>query len=187
MPAHRILWKWLDGSGHECAHLSRRNGSWRIVGTALLVHEERPCQLTYRLTCGASWQTRTARVVGRLGDARVAVDIERDNAGGWLLNGQKCPDVVGCMDIDLNFSPVTNLLPIRRLALSVGQAADVRAAWLRFPSFSLEPLDQIYRRIGEYLYRYEAVASGFTADLTTNAAGFVTRYGHIWEAQAISE
>ena len=50
-----------------------------------------------------------------------------------------------------------------------------------------EPLDQVYRRIGEQLYRYEAVASGFTADLTVNAAGFVTRYGDIWEAQALSE
>ncbi len=187
MPAQRILWKWLDGSGHECAHLSRQNGSWRIVGAALLAHEGRPCQLTYRLTCDAAWQTQAAHVTGRLGDTRVAVDIARDGAGGWLLNGQTCAEVAGCVDIDLNFSPVTNLLPIRRLALSVGQAAEVRAAWLRFPSFTLEPLDQVYRRIGEHLYRYEAVASGFTADLTVNAAGFVTRYGDIWEAQAISE
>lgn len=37
-----------------------------------------------------------------------------------------------CVDIDLNFSPSTNLLPIRRFDLSVGASAIVRAAWLRF-------------------------------------------------------
>ena len=187
MATQRILWQWLDGSGHEFAQLSLQNGSWRIAGTALLAHEGRPCRLSYRLTCDASWQTQAAHVTGRLGGARVAVDLARDDAGDWLLNGQRCAEVAGCMDIDLNFSPVTNLLPIRRLALPIGQAAEVRAAWLRFPSFALEPLDQVYRRVGEHLYRYEAVASGFTADLTLNAAGFVTRYGDIWEAQAIGE
>ena len=41
--------------------------------------------------------------------------------------------VDGCRDIDLNFSPSTNVLPIRRLSLDVGDQAAVRAAWLRFP------------------------------------------------------
>lgn len=37
-----------------------------------------------------------------------------------LLNGVDCPAVAGCTDIDLGFSPSTNLLPIRRLSLEVG-------------------------------------------------------------------
>lgn len=87
------------------------------------------------------------------------------------------------MDVDLNFSPATNLLPIRRLGLEVGASAEVRAAWLRFPTFQLEPLVQQYRRLDEATYRYESAGAAFVAELRVNAAGFVTAYGDIWRAE----
>ena len=89
----------------------------------------------------------------------IDVDLSVDAAGRWRLNGADCPAVEGCVDLDLNFSPSTNALPIRRLGLAVGQAAEVRAAWLRFPSFALEPLEQVYRRTGETTYRYESAGA----------------------------
>ena len=49
----------------------------------------------------------------------------------------------GCIDLDLSFSPATNLLAIRRLALPVNEIAEVRSAWLTFPDLDLEPLDQV--------------------------------------------
>jgi hypothetical protein len=79
---------------------------------------------------------------------------------------------------------VSGLLPIRRLDLAVGQAAEVRAAWLRFPGFELEPLAQVYRRVDAGTYRYESGGGPFVADLQVNAAGFVTDYPGIWQAEA---
>ena len=90
----------------------------------------------------------------------------------------------GCDDLDLNFSPSTNALPIRRLGLAVGQAAEVRAAWLRFPSFALEPLEQVYRRTGDAIYRYESAGGTFVADLEVNAAGLVIHYPGFCRAEA---
>jgi hypothetical protein len=84
---------------------------------------------------------------------------------------------------DLNFSPSTNLLPLKRLGLAVGQEAKVRAAWLRFPSFDLKPLDQLYRRTGEATYRYESAGGVFVAELEVNGVGFVTHYPGFWQAQ----
>ena len=92
----------------------------------------------------------------------------------------------GCVDVDLNFSPSTNLLPIRRLGLAVGEEADVRAAWLRFPSFSLELLDQRYRRTGDLAYHYESGGGSFRADLRVDAVGFVTDYA-VWRAEGVGE
>jgi len=92
--------------------------------------------------------------------------------------------VAGCIDLDLNFSPSTNLLPIRRLSLTVGEEASVRAAWLRFPSFTLEPLEQIYRRTGATTYVYESAGGRFVRELIVNEAGFVTLYPGIWQAEA---
>lgn len=91
--------------------------------------------------------------------------------------------MAGCIDLDLNFSPSTNLLPIRRLGLAIGQEAVARAAWLRFPSFTLEPLEHLYRRIDATTYRYESAGGRFVTELQVNAAGFVTYYPNFWQVE----
>jgi hypothetical protein len=88
------------------------------------------------------------------------------------------------VDIDLGFSPSTNLLPIRRLALNVGEEAEVRAAWLPFPSLVFEVLPQVYRREGERTYRYESRGGAFVRVLEVNAVGFVTSYPGLWQAES---
>jgi hypothetical protein len=100
------------------------------------------------------------------------------------LNGIEIPEVEGCVDIDLNFSPSTNLLPIRRLRLNVGDEVTATAAWLRFPDFKLEPLDQSYRRVSGSGYHYESGAGKFAAHLSVNEAGFVTGYPNFWVIDA---
>ena len=92
------------------------------------------------------------------------------------------PQVRGCIDVDLGFSPVTNTLPIRRLALPVGGEAAVRAAWLRFPELEFVPLEQVYRRLAAERYLYESAGGRFRAELEVDAWGLVTRYGDYWLA-----
>jgi uncharacterized protein len=171
-----ILWHRLDRDGHESARLRQSRGTWHLDGTAVFAHERRPCRLDYAIVCDAAWRTLSTRVSGWVGDEPVTVSLVVDMERGWWLNGTRCPDVDRCLDVDLNFSPATNLLPIRRLDLAVGAEATVTAAWLRFPSFNLEPLTQVYRRTGERNYRYESDGCNFVADLMVDEAGFVTRY-----------
>ena len=184
MTTRAILWRRLDRSGHEAGRLSSQESSWRLTGTAVFAHEQRPCRLDYLVVCDAGWRTVTATVAGWVGDKTVDIEILVDPARRWRLNGAECPAVAGCIDIDLNFSPSTNLLPIRRLGLAPGQEAGVRAAWLRFPSFTLEPLEQRYRRLDAATYRYESGGGAFVTDLEVDAAGFVTRYPNFCEVEA---
>jgi hypothetical protein len=153
-----------------------------LAGTAVFAREGAPCRLDYRIACDEAWRTQSAAVGGWVGDRDVDVRIEVDAAGRWRLNGSECPQVEGCIDVDLNFSPSTNLLPIRRLSLDVGAEAEVRAAWLRFPGFTLEPLAQLYRRTGEGVYRYQSAGGEFVRELTVAGAGFVTSYPGFFEA-----
>jgi uncharacterized protein len=74
-------------------------------------------------------------------------------------------------------------LPIRRLALDIGQDAEVHAAWLRFPGFALERLTQVYRRLSATTYRYESARGRFVTELEVNEAGFVTRYPGFWQVE----
>jgi len=183
MATRAILWQRLDLPGHEAAQLVETDAGHRLAGTAVFVHDAQPCRLDYVVTCDVRWRTVAARVSGWVGGTGVDVAIAVDPQGRWWLNERECAVVAGCFDVDLNFSPSTNLLPIRRLSLPIGEAADVRAAWLRFPSFALEPFDQTYRRRGPAAYRYES-ATGFSADLDVDDVGFVLRYGDVWRAEA---
>ena len=91
--------------------------------------------------------------------------------------------VAGCVDLDLSFSPATNAIPIRRLALNQGERAEVRAAWLRFPDLSLEELVQTYTRTGESTYHYDSSGGEFVTDIEVDAAGLVVRYPPLWERE----
>jgi uncharacterized protein len=183
MTGHTILWRRLDAPGHEAARLLPAPGGWYLVGTAVFAHDRRPCRLDYRVACDAGWRTTSGRVTGWIGGDEIDLTVEVGPDGGWRLNGEACPAVAGCVDLDLNFSPSTNLLPVRRLGLAVGESGAARAAWLRFPSFALEPLDQVYHRTGEDAYRYESGGGRFAADLRVGPAGFVTHYPGGWEAE----
>ena len=99
------------------------------------------------------------------------------------MNGEEIDEVEGCIDIDLNFSPVTNLLPIKRSNIAAGRSDDVRAAWLRFPSFKLEPLEQTYTRLDETTYRYESSGGKFVCELKINGAGLVASYPGFFEIE----
>jgi hypothetical protein len=177
-----MLWGRVDRPGHEAARLLALGSAWHLAGTAVFSQDGDACSLEYLIQCDAAWQATSARVAGRIGARAIELRVVADAVRRWQLNGIECPNVAGCVDIDLAFSPSTNLLPIRRLNLRPGEAAEIRAAWLRFPELILEPLNQVYRRIDVTTYHYESGGGAFTALLRTNAAGFVTSYPGLWEA-----
>lgn len=180
-----ILWRRLDHPGHESARLFFEADAWHLQGTAVFIHDGLPCRLDYHIVCDSRWHTRSGKVAGWVGNRLIEIEIAVTTDRRWLLNEKEAPEVAGCVDLDLNFSPSTNLLPIRRLNLAVSQEAEVRAAWLRFPSFKLEPLSQLYKRINETGYRYESAGGSFVTELSVNAEGFVRKYPNLWEAEVI--
>ena len=82
---------------------------------------------------------------------------------------------------------MTNTLPIRRLNLVVGGEAQVRAAWLKFPSFRLEPLEQVYRRVQSSKYQYQTARGDFVTDLEVDRAGLVINYPNFWQVEDASQ
>jgi uncharacterized protein len=180
---HVMLWRRLDEPGHEAAHLLLRDSCWHLTGTAVFAHNQLPCRLDYLVMCNLEWQTISTKVTGWVGSTIVEIELLVDSAQNWQINGVECPAVKGCIDVDLGFSPSTNLLAIRRLDLDVGEEAKAQAAWLSFPEFTLEVLEQLYRRNQEASYHYKSAGSGFVTDLEVNAAGFITQYPGLWQVE----
>ena len=152
-----IVWRRLDTPGHEACRIVGQT----LEGAAVLANP--PSALTYRVVCDEAWRTRFAQVTGFIGPRSIDLTVV---------------PLPGCIDLDLNFSPSTNTLPIRRLALAVGESASLTVAWLRFPEMTLEPLEQTYRRLGERTWEY--ASDGFTARVEVDGEGLVTSYEGLW-------
>ena len=101
-------------------------------GRRVFLYDGEVSQLVYNIDCDVRWNTQSARVSGSVGNTRIEVVVERDDRE-WRLNEVARPEVDGCVDIDLNFSPMTNLLPIRRRPLEIGQSMEVRGSLVALP------------------------------------------------------
>jgi len=174
-----MLWRRLDAPGHDACGLWKVDGGWRLAGTAVFLFGGRPCHLAYAVECDAAWQTRLARVTGWIGRDEVDLILATE-AGHWWLNGEEQPQVAGCVDADLNFTPATNLIALRRLALRIGEEADAPAAWFDFPDLQLVRLRQRYHRLDEHRYAYQSPDVGYAGMLEVSEAGFITTYPGLW-------
>jgi len=182
-----MRWRRLDLPGLDEARLSREPESWHLEGHAEFVEDGNRWELGYTVTCGTDWVTTGAVVKRHSGRAAIEANVVRSATGGWTLNGVPVPAVEDCIDVDLAFTPATNLLSLRRLDLAVGQEAEVVSAWLTFPDFALIPLRQRYRRTSQERYDYSAPDLPFAGILTVDPEGFVLDYAGLWRPNLPSE
>jgi hypothetical protein len=180
-----ILWRRLDAPGHDACRLERNASAWQLDGAAVFRQENgRIAQLHYRVRCDLHWHTQWGMVRGWLGDSAIELSIARDAHGHWKLNDEAVPDLSHCVDLDLGFTPATNLLQLRRLNLSKGERADAPAAWVDLDGGGvLSELMQSYERRSESEYAYVAKRFDYEAVLKVSADGFVSDYPRLWVAE----
>jgi hypothetical protein len=140
-----------------------------------------PYRIEYAIELDAVGRTRRA-VIRPVGPSKSVIELQADEDGRWVEKGVPAPILDGCLDVDLGFSPMTNSLPIWRLGLAPGETRAIRAAWVRFPDFTVEVLRQTYERTAEGTYVYRS--DGFEARLLVDAEGIVEEYGAYWRAVA---
>jgi hypothetical protein len=175
------LWRWLKATGLERFELFRNSEEWVLRGTILLSAAGGSAETRYEVVCDDSWNTRRADISFRdeAGERALKVAFEK---GQWYVNGLKDNSLTGCKDIDLEWSPSTNTLPIRRLSLAIGEkSGPVTAAWVRFPGLTIEPLSQQYERTADQRYRYTSRGGEFVAELAVDEEGLVQDYEGIWQ------
>lgn len=134
-----------------------------------------PHRVRYALRCDAGWRVR--EVHASAPEDGTSLLLRTDGVGRWRdASGDVLAHLDGCVDVDLYAVAFTNTLPVRRLAMGVGEAHVVEVAFVRLPSMEVEHVQQRYTRVSDNLYRYESLSSGFTADLLMDDAGLVIDY-----------
>ncbi|MCG7392193.1 putative glycolipid-binding domain-containing protein [Microvirga sp. ACRRW] len=179
-----IRWSAWDGceAGLEQVDIRPADGGLAISGVVIGKEEEAKFGLHYRLRVDSSWRTRSVHLQTTAGHV---LDLESNGQGAWIENGKPRPELQGCIDVDIQATPLTNTLPIRRLEWQAGQSTDIRLCYIAMPDLSVSARDQRYTAIEPgSLYRFESLESGFTADLPVDEDGFVRDYPELFRRLA---
>jgi uncharacterized protein len=176
------FWRRLDVPGSDAAHLSQTPDGYELSGQSVFLDPRGPTALRYRLVLSPHWSTREGRINGFIGEQAIDLHIVRTQRG-WTLNGRDfgMPDA---LDLDLGFTPATNMAQLKRIALSIGEDGAFNVAWLDTGADYLELLPQQYRRVSEFDYDYRSPTVGYRAVMTLAHNGFAKVYPGLWEMES---
>ena len=167
-------------SGFEVVYFRHHPGGCVIEGWTAAIEDGATWAVQYVIEVDTGWVTRAARLLARSAAGYRATELTADGQGHWLVDGEPAAGLDGCLDVDLESSAMTNALPVHRMHLRVGDAADAPAAYVRAPGLAAERLEQVYTRIADQgarqRYEYAAPAFGFTSRLRYDDSGLVTDY-----------
>jgi len=171
-----LRWSAWNGCEEGLEHVDVRpaDGGLTISGVVIGREDKTEFGLHYRLKVDSSWRTRTIHLQTTSGHV---LDLESNGQGSWIENGKPQPALQGCIDVDIQATPMTNTLPIRRLELEAGQTVDIRLCYIAVPDLTISSPTQRYTAIEPgSRYRFESLDSGFTAELPLDEDGFVLDY-----------
>jgi hypothetical protein len=176
-----LVWRGVEEWLAEHAQIDLHPDGVLATGVQLGVTPE-PYLVEYRLDAPSDWITRRLEIEASGAGWRRTLTLEHDGAGGWTADGEDLPAVAGALDCDLAFSPLTNLMPIRRSALHERAGAeDFVMAWVSVPDLDVHASPQRYEHVRPGVVRYVSLDGDFTAELELDADGFVARYPRLAE------
>jgi uncharacterized protein len=177
----RAAWRHVAARhGFEVVFPQVGDGGYELVGCTTAVEDGQAWLVRYEIVVDAAWRTRTGYVSSRSVSGEREVRLEADGEGHWRVGGVAAPHLAGCFDIDLESSSCTNMLPVHRLELGVGQEAQAPAAYVRALGLEVERLEQRYVRIEDHgtwkRFDYVAPAFDYEGRLVYDASGLILDY-----------
>ncbi|HEU4387801.1 MAG TPA: putative glycolipid-binding domain-containing protein [Blastocatellia bacterium] len=178
---HReVMWASLDERVFEHVRLIETMDGVQADGLIIHRDQEGSVRLRYRVRCDTSWRVNKVQVT-RLDGSDYELVLNSDGSGHWTdKKGDRLNSLDGCLDIDIYYSPFTNTIAIRRLALKQGGSAETKVAFIGVPDLTVTGVQQRYTFLKTTpegsLYRYEGLSSGFSTELPVDHDGLVIQY-----------
>jgi uncharacterized protein len=179
-----LEWEALAWPGLEHVVVSADAAGFRADGQLVLGPPVGPASVGYQLSCDGDWRVTGLTISAASAAGSRTLMLSADHNGHWLADGESRPDLDGCIDVDISLTPLTNTLPVRRLAWAPGSPQDLDVAYVSAPDLTVRRASQHYTLLGAgpdanvALYRYES--GSFKADLIVDSDGFVTDYPGLW-------
>jgi hypothetical protein len=136
--------------------------------------------VNYQLEINNQWEVQKIKI-NLQSDSSFNITLLKNKNKQWTNEkGEIIPALNNCTDIDITLTPFTNTLPINRLNLGVGESKEIEVIYFDLTTHNFNPSKQRYTNLGNGTYKYESLASGFTANLKVDSDGFVLNYPGIW-------
>ena len=179
-----VTWQGVEEWLAEHAQVELTDNGIAATGVQLGAEPE-SYRADYRLDAPIDWVTRRLEVEVSGAGWRRRLLLEHDGAGAWTIDGEAARPLDGALDCDLAFSPLTNLMPVRRSGLHVAAGAeDFAMAWVSVPDLAVHRSPQRYEHVRPGVVRFISLDDDFTADLELDADGLVVRYPRLAERVA---
>jgi len=134
-----------------------------------------PFVVEYAVSCDETWRTRYVLLVDAASGRRL--ELLATGRGHWTDgDGEPLPELRGALDVDISATPFTNTLPIRRLALAVGESAEIVTAFVAVPALTVSSERQRYTRTAQRSYLFESLDADFEREITVDDDGLVLEY-----------
>jgi hypothetical protein len=191
-----LVWRGLDEWRTEAAEIHLTEDGVGARGTQIGV-DPLPYRLSYRLEAPKRFVTRSLELEASGEGWRRELDLTHDGNGSWQCHGTETGeaqvelpaaggDTAGLedsLDCDLGFSPLTNLMPLRRHDLHKGPGeAEFVMAWVSVPDLALHVSPQRYAHVSKNAdgavvrFTDEGMFKGFTSELELDEEGIVRVY-----------
>jgi len=146
---HAVRWQpWDDPSTEEALTITWENEAWTACGQ---VGRER---VQYVVRISPTWHVRQFLLFRDMDDPDLWLGT--DGGGRWgEINGAHRPELDGCLDIDLDCTPFTNTIPIRRMLLHVGDTAEISVASIDVDTLAVVADRHRYTRLDTHRWRLE--------------------------------
>jgi hypothetical protein len=167
----RLAWNGEPEWRQEVCELRLRADGLAATG-AQVGSDPSPYRAVYELEARKGWVTRRLHVeVAGVG----SLELRHDGKGTWA-GVENAAELEGALDCDLAFSPLTNLMPVRRHRLHQEPGAvDFAMAWVSLPDLKVHRSQQRYEHLAPGRVRFSD-DDGFTADLELDEDGLVVVY-----------
>jgi hypothetical protein len=161
-PADGFVARWVSGDHTEHVTLRWENEGWTATG------DVEAHRIQYVLRISAQWRVSQFLLFRDLEEADLWLGT--DGHGRWgEVNGAHRTDLDGATDLTLVSAPLAHTVPIRRLPLAVGDAADLSVLQVDVETLGVVPMRTRYQRLDERTWRH--VADGVTTEFDVDEFG----------------
>lgn len=181
-----MIWRPLDVPGFEHVRLDDGHPEWNSYDSMFFrVDQGEVRRGGYTLIVDKAWRTLELRImVEQAPGSMAALHLLATGDGAWAdADGKRIPELDGCIDVDIQWSPLTNTLPIRRLDLPQDEVTGISVAYISLPDLTVGSVEQAYTRLDDTRVRYVSRSGDFQAEIEVDNEGYVVEYPDIFRRE----
>jgi uncharacterized protein len=182
MEPNIIKTQWQNWAGDTVENLVLKKTNEGILVESIIISKRMENPTTrYTIRCDSLWRVRELNIRS-VGTRKEEISLKSDGLGKWFDDLGPINDLNGAFDVDIEITPFTNTLPIRRLNLKEKQTEEILVVYIAVPELKFFVDRQRYTcLIRNKRYRFEQVDTEFVQDIEVDKYGLVLVYPNLFK------